>query len=212
MKKIFELIVVDDNPKTMDPVLKAVKKVLKIQYNYDINYTILSKSKEVEKLEETACDIVMFDCALMGEGYDFNNTTAARYGYELIKEYRKKNRRTKIIFYSGAFDFQNEGTFDLTVKDCIQIINDLNIFAITNREVRLLVDAIKRAIDELDTVLVSLEDLIFQYGENGTFYVDNKEITAENLLKELRMGTPTGEKFREEIYSTIISYFMKFGE
>lgn len=41
-------------------------------------------------------------------------------------------------------------------------------------------DTIKRAIDNLDTVLVSLEDLIYRYGE--------------------------------EVYSTIISYFMKFGD
>lgn len=212
MQKIFEIIVVDDNPDTMEMVLAAVKTALKIQYNYEINYKILSKRKEVDQLAEQVCDIVMFDCALSGEDYDFQNTTAARYGYDLIKKYREKNKRTKIIFYSGSFDFNNEGSFDLSVRDFVQIINDLNIFSITNREVSMLIDAIKRAIDELDTILISLEDLIYHYGEKGIFYIDNKKISAEDLLKELRMGTPIGEKFREEIYTTIISYFMKFGE
>ena len=212
MQKIFEIIVVDDNPDTMEMVLAAVKTALKIQYNYEINYKILSKRKEVDQLAEQVCDIVMFDCALSGEDYDFQNTTAARYGYDLIKKYREKNKRTKIIFYSGSFDFNNEGSFDLSVRDFVQIINDLNIFSITNREVSMLIDAIKRAIDELDTILISLEDLIYHYGEKGIFYIDNKKISAEDLLKELRMGTPIGEKFRDEIYTTIISYFMKFGE
>ena len=212
MKKKFEIIVVDDNPDTMEMVLYAVKKALQFKYNYEIEYKILSKRKDVDKLGEQICDIVMFDCALSGEDYDFQDNSAARYGYELIKKYRENNKRTKIIFYSGSFDFQEEGSFDLSVKDFVQIINDLNIFAITNREVDMLINTIKKAIDELDTVLISLEDLIYHYGEDGIFYVDNKKISADELLKELRLGTPIGEKFREEIYSTIISYFMKFGE
>ena len=96
--------------------------------------------------------------------------------------------------------------------DFVQIINELNVFAISNREYRRMSDVIKKAIDELDTVLISLEDLICNYGENGNFYIDDKMLSAQELLKELKLGTEIGERFREEIYSTIISYFMKFGE
>ena len=64
----------------------------------------------------------------------------------------------------------------------------------------------------MDTVLISLEDLIYHYGENGTFYINNTPVSAQELLTQLRLGSEIGEAFREEIYSTIISYFMKFGE
>ena len=94
----------------------------------------------------------------------------------------------------------------------VQIINELNVFAISNREVERLVMSIKRAIDDLDTILISLEDLIYSYGEEGYFYIQNQKLSAAELLKELKLGTDIGEKFRKEIYSTIISYFMKFGD
>lgn len=125
MQKEFEIVVVDDNPDTAEVVFQAVKSVLKLDYNYNINYKILSKRKEVETLNNYVCDIVMFDCALSGEDYDFQDTPEARYGFELIKKYRKRNKRTKIIFYSGSFDFEYEGSFDLSVADFVHIINDI---------------------------------------------------------------------------------------
>lgn len=212
MSRIFNIIVVDDNPETLEYVLQAIKMQLKIKYNYDISYVLLSKRKEVEQLNEHACDIVMFDCALSGEDYNFQDKDESRYGFELLKEYREKNKRTKIIFYSGSFDFEGEGSFDLSVMEFVEIINELNVFAISNREVERLVMSIKRAIDDLDTILISLEDLIYSYGEEGYFYIQNQKLSAAELLKELKLGTDIGEKFRKEIYSTIISYFMKFGD
>lgn len=210
MDKTFRIVAIDDNPDTLDPVLHAVKQMLNLD-GVKIEYKILSKQSEVDSLKNYSCDIVMFDCALSGEDYNFQNYEESRFGFTLLKQYRENNRRTKIIFYSGSFNFDGEGNFDLSALDFVQIINELKIFAITNREVPRLSKAIKSAIEELDTVLVSMEDLICNYGENGVFYIEGKSISANQLLQELRLGTAVGEKFREEIYSTIISYFMKFG-
>ena len=210
MDKTFRIVAIDDNPDTLDPVLHAVKQMLNLD-GVKIEYKILSKQSEVDSLKNYSCDIVMFDCALSGEDYNFQNYEESRFGFTLLKRYRENNRRTKIIFYSGSFNFDGEGNFDLSALDFVQIINELKIFAITNREVPRLSKAIKSAIEELDTVLVSMEDLICNYGENGVFYIEGKSSSANQLLQELRLGTAVGEKFREEIYSTIISYFMKFG-
>ena len=210
MDKTFRIVAIDDNPDTLDPVLHAVKQMLNLD-GVKIEYKILSKQSEVDSLKNHSCDIVMFDCALSGEDYNFQNYEESRFGFTLLKRYRENNRRTKIIFYSGSFNFDGEGNFDLSALDFIQIINELKIFAITNREVPRLSKAIKSAIEELDTVLVSMEDLICNYGENGVFYIEGEPLSANRLLQELRLGTAVGEKFREEIYSTIISYFMKFG-
>ena len=210
MEKTFKLIAVDDKPESLEPILSAVKELLALD-GLNLKYQILSKTSEVEKLKDYSCDIVMFDCALSGENFDFSQYEEARFGIKLLQDYRKQNRRTKIIFYSGSFDFEGEGNFDLTCLDFVQMINDLNIFAISNRDVRRLTSLIQKAIAELDTVLISMEDLILTYGEKGTFIINGNHIPAQQLLTELRLGTEIGEQFREDIYSTIISYFMKFG-
>ena len=211
MDKSFSIIAVDDKPETLEPVLYAVQQMLGLD-GISIHYSILSKQDEVDHLIERPCDIVMFDCALSGENYNFQGNEESRFGFTLLQQYREKNRRTKIIFYSGSFNFDGEGDFDLSAQDFVQIINDLNVFAICNREVPRLCKAIKSAIENLDTVLISLEDLIYHYGENGTFYINNTPVSAQELLTQLRLGSEIGDAFREEIYSTIISYFMKFGE
>lgn len=210
MEKIFTLIAVDDKPESLDPILATVKELLSLE-GLNLTYKILSKKNEVEKLQDYPCDIVMFDCALSGENFDFSDYEEARFGIKLLKDYRKQNCRTKIIFYSGSFDFEGEGNFDLTCLEFVQMINELNVFAISNRDVKRLTGLIQKAIAELDTVLVSMEDLILTYGENGTFIINGIQVPAQQLLTELRLGTAIGEKFREDIYSTIISYFMKFG-
>lgn len=212
MDKLFNIVAVDDNPDTLEPVLNAVKVMLNYEDGIKINFKILSKSSEVSMLSDTPCDIVMFDCELSGEDHNFGDSDESRFGFNLLQQYREKNRRTKIIFYSGSFDFNGEGNFDLTPLEFVRIINELNIFGISNREVPRLCNLIKNAILSLDTVLISLEDLIYNYGENGIFYIDGKKFTSLQLLNELKMGSNIGETFREEINSTIISYFMKFGD
>lgn len=210
MNRVFQVVAIDDNPDTLEPVLKTVQAFLECN-QLKIEYKILSKQSELEQLQDNPFDIVMFDCSLSGGNFDFENNPEAQFGWTLLKRYREKNKRTKIIYYSGSFSFTGDCDFGLTSLEFVQIINELKIFAITNREYHHMANAIKSAIDELDTVLISMEDLICNYGENGIFVIDGQKVTARQLLTELRMGTSIGEKFREEIYQTIISYFMKFG-
>ena len=133
MDKIFNLIAVDDQPESLEPILAAVKELLSLE-GLNLVYRILSKKNEVDKLKDFPCDIVMFDCALSGENFDFLHYEEARFGIKLLQDYRKQNRRTKIIFYSGSFDFEGEGNFDLTCLDFVQMINELNVFAISKRD------------------------------------------------------------------------------
>ncbi len=98
MQKEFEIIVVDDQPDTVKPVLKAVRLMLELDYNYKINYKVLSKQDEVDKLNDYVCDIIMFDCALNGGDYDFRDTDGSRYGYELIKNIGRKIIGQKLFF------------------------------------------------------------------------------------------------------------------
>ena len=59
-------------------------------------------------------------------------------------------------------------------------------------------------------VVEAFEELINEYGVEGEFIVNNKRLSAEDLLKELKDSSEVGKEFEKEINKTIISYFMKF--
>lgn len=62
-----------------------------------------------------------------------------------------------------------------------------------------------------DAVTASLEELINDYGEDGFFIVDGVNYQANELLRELKINSSVGEKFRKQITKTIVQYLMKFG-
>ncbi len=65
---------------------------------------------------------------------------------------------------------------------------------------------------QFDPVLTSLEELIQEYGEDGSFTIKGRgDISAAELLEELKKGSETGNIFRTMVTKTIVEYFMKFG-
>ena len=70
----------------------------------------------------------------------------------------------------------------------------------------------KRESKLFDPVLTSLEELIQEYGEDGSFTIKGRgDISAAELLEELKKGSETGNIFRTMVTKTIVEYFMKFG-
>lgn len=63
-----------------------------------------------------------------------------------------------------------------------------------------------------DPVLASLESLNKRYKNLGNSYIicNGEKINSEQLIKELKNNTEIGISFRNQVYETIISYFMKF--
>ena len=68
--------------------------------------------------------------------------------------------------------------------------------------------AIVEAINELDAVIMSLEDLREEYKSEGDFLVNDKLYPIDDLMK---MGTETGEEFRKSVLKMVLTYMMKFG-
>lgn len=62
-----------------------------------------------------------------------------------------------------------------------------------------------------DAIFKSLEELVQEYGEDGVFNICGRDISADNMLEELRTGTEAGNIFRTMVTKTIVEYFMKFG-
>lgn len=65
--------------------------------------------------------------------------------------------------------------------------------------------------EQPDVVTASLKELINNYGEDGYSIVDGVSYQAKELLNELKINSSVGEKFRKQIFKTIVQYFMKFG-
>lgn len=214
MGKIYTIVAIDDQPDNFKITLGSLKRYVKYKHNYDIEYTIYSGQNDFDGISAQPVDIVMFDMALTASDFTIIGAgESTKLGYELIKNFRETNKRTKIIFYSGSFDLSDQESFPFTTLDFVKIINELNIFAIIPRnDVDLMGETVVRAIESIDSVLVSLEDLILKYGEDGLFTIDDTEYTSEELLKELRLGSLVGEKFRKQVTETIVTYFMKFGD
>lgn len=63
-----------------------------------------------------------------------------------------------------------------------------------------------------DPILTSLELLNERYKDLGDLYVlcNEQRISPKQLIEELKNNTEVGISFRNQVYETIISYFMKF--
>lgn len=209
MEKTYKVIVVDDEPRTIDPVLQLAKRRIQ-KYGYAATFVVLSKKNQVKELNTMVADVVMFDCAMSAGDFDFKDEQEARYGLSILKEYRELNKRTKIIFYSGAYNFEDDQSIKLTKQDFINMINELNVFAIVNHEADMMAEYLIKAFDQMEPVLAGMEDLMQEYADQGIFTIDGVNYSSEELLKELKLGTKAGDSFRKNINEIIISYLMKF--
>ena len=162
-------------------------------------------------MNEISADVLLFDCAMGTSDFVFDNNNPSAYGFELIKRFRKNNRRTKVIFYSGEFKLQGYDCYEFSNEEILEIINDLHVYKMIPKEVDVVLDSIKAALKDLDSVTTSLEDLKEEYHSSGYFCIKDKKLGLDEMLKELKNDTEIGKAFREKIEKMIITYCMKFG-
>lgn len=93
----------------------------------------------------------------------------------------------------------------------LQLINDLHIYKMIPKEAEYISEAIIEAINELDAIIMSLEDLKEEYQSSGDFLVNDTLYPIDRMLEELKKGTRLGEEFRKSILKMVLTYMMKFG-
>ncbi|WP_156182370.1 hypothetical protein [Paenibacillus algorifonticola] len=159
---------------------------------------------------EKPYDIVLFDCNFNGSRNE--QLDLKKEGFELIKKYRKFNKRTKIIFYSANFDLEEPDKIPFSKYDFFQIINELNIFRVVfKNDSNKVYDYIKEAIQELDVIMVSLEKMVRDYeGMDIKYNLKDGDIALEDLLYEFKMGGQVAEKFRKQLFEIILTSLSKF--
>jgi CheY-like chemotaxis protein len=203
----YKVVLIDDEPANIDIIMSNVKDEINGGGKHEISYTIISSKKCFQTIDKHVADIVMFDCNL-SEG-DFDDSSDKTAGLTLLKVFRQKNKRTKIIFYSGKFGPRNSG--NLSTGELVDLINCFNIFKLIPRDEDEFINTIEEAIENIDPILISLDELITEYGDDGVFRVDGQVIKGQELLRELKKESQIGEAFRKKIDTAILHYFMRFG-
>lgn len=210
MKK-YRIVFIDDERDIIDEIMMAVNNLLSIKQGYEITYSVLKSKADIEGMNDIAADIVLFDCALGGAAIDFQRDDETTFGVELMRRFRENNERTKIIFYSGRFLLTGSQCYDFTNEEMLRLINELHIFKMIPKSAEHIENAIVEAINELDAIIVSLEDLREEYNSNGDFLVNDKLYSIGDMIAELKKGSKVGEDFRKSVLKMLLTYMMKFG-
>lgn len=161
---------------------------------------------------EQPYDIIMFDCDFMQAKHDMFEGNPRTIGFELIKKFRQKNIRTKIIFYSSFFDLADLDQIPLSTKDFFEIINELNVFRLVNKnDATQIFNTILDALDELDIIMVTLEKMVYDYvGADMTYNVNGRTVSIQDLIRDFKMGGERSKSFEEKVLKMLISYMTKF--
>ena len=207
----YKIVFVDDEEMIIDEIMNVVRNLMSLKRGYEITYSVLNTEEQIHNINNLAADIVLFDCALVGAALDIRESDEATFGVELMRRFRKNNARTKIIFYSGSFSLKGSQCYDFTNEEMLTLINELHIFKMIPKIVEDIENAIVEAINELDTIIMSLEDLKEEYNSDGDFLIDNKLYSIDDLIVELKNGSKLGENFRKSVLKMVLTYMMKFG-
>lgn len=212
MRKSYDILVVDDEKDInhIFEVFVAEFKEKKIEVNFEYLH-------ELEKFDDVGkpYDVILFDSEFRTSKQG-KPTEMKSEGFELIRRYRKKNKRTKVIFYSSTFDLKNQDQIPLAHKDYFEIINELNVFRMVykNKAESIYIaikEAIEAALDDLDVIMTSLEKMYFEYdGIDIDYEIEGDNIPLKQLMHEFKMGGEHAEKFREDIISMMLKYMSKF--
>ncbi len=203
---------IDDEKNIISQIMETIKGIVAKGYGIELQYQILSDRKEIESMHNVAADIVLFDCAMGGTNlYLGDMDDESTFGVELMKKFREKNKRTKIIFYSGGFRLEGSQCYEFTNSEILKLINELHIFKMIPKEVEAISNAIIEALEELDAIIAGLEDLKFEYENLGLFHINDKDYSIEQLIEELKNGTEIGNCFRDNVNKLTLTYLMKFG-
>lgn len=211
MLRKYKIVFIDDEEHIIDGIMTAVNNLMSIKRGYEITHSVFKNKTDIESLPYIAADIVLFDCALGGAALDFDGEAETRFGIELMRRFRKSNKRTKIIFYSGTFSLTGTQCYDFTNEEMLKFINELHIFKMIPKKVEDIENAIVEAIDELDSIIMSLEELKEEYHSIGDFVVNDELYSISDLILELKKGSKVGEEFRRSVLKILMTYMMKFG-
>lgn len=209
MGKEYKVLVIDDEQDVVE-IFLVLKKELDYE-GYKVEFDFLN-SLDADSFEiREPYDVIMFDCYFPASNLVKFGEKKDKMGFNLIKKFREKNYRTKVIFYSSSFNI-DQGESPFTTKEFYTIINELNVFRMVERNnTKVLMESIMQAIDDLDMVMISMEDIYREYiNDEVTFNTGDKDISLKELINQLKTGGNDAEKFRKETIKNILYFMLNF--
>lgn len=207
----YKVVFIDDEKEIINKIIEAVKSLISARDGITLEYEILSDKKSIENMNDIAADVILFDCALYGTDLNYGDSQESSFGIDLMRKFREKNRRTKIIFYSGGFSLVGSQCYEFVNEEILQLINDIHIYKMIPKNAEYIAKALREAIEDLDAVIISLEDLKEEYNSIGEFQVNEQNYSIEDMIAELKLGTEIGNEFRNSVFKMVLTYLMKFG-
>lgn len=211
MGSIYYKILVVDDEKDIQDLFDPLKDIFIDDDDLSVCFEYMNDISNFEITEPY--DIIMFDSKFLNTKHSFEYSQEQKIiGFNLIKNFRKINKRTKIIFYSSHFDISEPDQIPYGPKDFFKIINELNIFRIVNKNSSLEVyNAIKDAIEDLDIIMIMLEKMAREYeGLDIQYEINGENISMRKLIYDFKMGGIISERFRKEVMDIVLSYMSKF--
>ncbi len=209
MKYKFKALVIDDENQ-INKLCDSYEKILKMKYDIDIEFDVIENENDYDA--NKLYDILLIDYDLK-KGYSQNMM-----GDDIIKEFRKKNTISKIVFYSSSFIYDPENrTFDLQLpdRDIFELINDYGIDYIAYKNnLNMMIDVIKKCCDKTDILSQLLIKLVEEYGKENIEITYNNlngnEVMVTSLIDDLLRDTDEGKQFRKQVIETILSTLLNY--
>ncbi|EAC2977785.1 hypothetical protein EIP30_15220, partial [Listeria monocytogenes] len=182
----------------------------------DTEFTFVSSTKELDKVQKDTFDILMVDYNLQNSFFSETKPNIA--GTDFIKSFREENRISKIIFYSSEFEYSNsEKKYHLNLKDkeIFDLINLYKIDSIVSKNnfdmvVHSIIDNI-RDLDPIAKLLINTRDK-YDQRDSQLYYTtsDGEEMNIEQLLQEYQADSKRGKEFKEQLLSTIVTLLLEY--
>ncbi|MCS17885.1 response regulator, partial [Listeria monocytogenes] len=210
----YKILVIDDeiDIKSNYAVYKQYIKKEEI----DTEFTFVSSTKELDKVQKDTFDILMVDYNLQNSFFSETKPNIA--GTDFIKSFREENRISKIIFYSSEFEYSNsEKKYHLNLKDkeIFDLINLYKIDSIVSKNnfdmvVHSIIDNI-RDLDPIAKLLINTRDK-YDQRDSQLYYTtsDGEEMNIEQLLQEYQADSKRGKEFKEQLLSTIVTLLLEY--
>ncbi|MBC1785983.1 response regulator [Listeria welshimeri] len=214
MSYSYKILVIDDeiDIRTNYAVYKQYIKKEEI----DTEFTFVSSTKELDKVQKDTFDILMVDYNLQNSFFSEIKPNIA--GTDFIKSFREENRISKIIFYSSEFEYSDsEKSYHLNLKDkdIFDLINSYKIDSIVSKNnfdmvVNSIIDNI-RDLDPIAKLLINTRDK-YDQRDSQLYYTtsDGEEMNIEQLLQEYQADSKRGKEFKEQLLSTIVTLLLEY--
>ncbi|MBC1495794.1 response regulator [Listeria welshimeri] len=214
MSYSYKILVIDDeiDIRTNYAVYKQYIKKEEI----DTEFTFVSSTKELDKVQKDTFDILMVDYNLQNSFFSEIKPNIA--GTDFIKSFREENRISKIIFYSSEFEYSDsEKRYHLNLKDkdIFDLINSYKIDSIVSKNnfdmvVHSIIDNI-RDLDPIAKLLINTRDK-YDQRDSQLYYTtsDGEEMNIEQLLQEYQADSKRGKEFKDQLLSTIVTLLLEY--